>query len=140
YNIILLLCYVGYSQANFYIENEIVIVDEKDMYGLVGATSSVLITNTKESLYITKIKDTVIETEKFGTMIFSAKETEYDEGYKNITENIYYSKVLFPGYILKDKDYTIEWEIQDNFKNILRSEEHTSELQSRENLVCRLLL
>src|SRR5690606_41952837 len=26
------------------------------------------------------------------------------------------------------------------FNNVLRSEEHTSELQSRENLVCRLLL
>src|SRR6266511_4566489 len=26
------------------------------------------------------------------------------------------------------------------FKGVLRSEEHTSELQSRENLVCRLLL
>src|SRR5690606_41334523 len=26
------------------------------------------------------------------------------------------------------------------FKRVLRSEEHTSELQSRENLVCRLLL
>jgi GLPGLI family protein len=115
----LFVCILGYSQTNFSIEYETVIVDEKDMYGLVGATSSVLITNTKESLYITKVKDTVIETEKFGTMIFSAKETEYDEGYKNITENIYYSKVLFPGYILKDKDYTIEWEIQDNFKNIL---------------------
>src|SRR5690606_40680767 len=28
----------------------------------------------------------------------------------------------------------------DGFQNIARSEEHTSELQSRENLVCRLLL
>src|SRR5690606_42118606 len=28
----------------------------------------------------------------------------------------------------------------DYFKGYLRSEEHTSELQSRENLVCRLLL
>src|SRR5690606_40937761 len=28
----------------------------------------------------------------------------------------------------------------DNFIVIIRSEEHTSELQSRENLVCRLLL
>src|SRR5690606_40066207 len=28
----------------------------------------------------------------------------------------------------------------ENFKDLVRSEEHTSELQSRENLVCRLLL
>src|SRR5690606_41598212 len=31
-------------------------------------------------------------------------------------------------------------ESQREFENYLRSEEHTSELQSRENLVCRLLL
>src|SRR5690606_40637994 len=30
--------------------------------------------------------------------------------------------------------------IQGNLRTVLRSEEHTSELQSRENLVCRLLL
>src|SRR5690606_39596504 len=32
------------------------------------------------------------------------------------------------------------WNTFDNDENYLRSEEHTSELQSRENLVCRLLL
>src|SRR5690606_42157773 len=38
-----------------------------------------------------------------------------------------HGKALKPG-----AKYTVEWET-------LRSEEHTSELQSRENLVCRLL-
>src|SRR5690606_40814500 len=36
--------------------------------------------------------------------------------------------------------YFIAWEMHGRFPQILRSEEHTSELQSRENLVCRLLL
>src|SRR5436309_7060400 len=31
-------------------------------------------------------------------------------------------------------------DLEDQFAVLLRSEEHTSELQSRENLVCRLLL
>src|SRR5207302_2405156 len=36
---------------------------------------------------------------------------------------------------------TARWQKQSNRRrNGLRSEEHTSELQSRENLVCRLLL
>src|SRR5690606_39481874 len=30
--------------------------------------------------------------------------------------------------------------VGDDLRDVLRSEEHTSELQSRENLVCRLLL
>src|SRR5690606_3818047 len=32
------------------------------------------------------------------------------------------------------------WQLNPNYFDKLRSEEHTSELQSRENLVCRLLL
>src|SRR5690606_41605979 len=36
-----------------------------------------------------------------------------------------------------DFSFTIS---QEEFLNFMRSEEHTSELQSRENLVCRLLL
>src|SRR5690606_40356097 len=38
----------------------------------------------------------------------------------------------------KDKDFEGRLSLDENFK--CRSEEHTSELQSRENLVCRLLL
>src|SRR5690606_29653067 len=34
----------------------------------------------------------------------------------------------------------IQFASDDEFQVVLRSEEHTSELQSRENLVCRLLL
>src|SRR5690606_40106855 len=33
-----------------------------------------------------------------------------------------------------------QWRAQAQGQRVLRSEEHTSELQSRENLVCRLLL
>src|SRR5690606_41626383 len=39
----------------------------------------------------------------------------------------------------KDPKIMFNWDRQLE-KNIRRSEEHTSELQSRENLVCRLLL
>src|SRR5690606_5193822 len=43
--------------------------------------------------------------------------------------------------LLKGKSCTTHWLMADNFKSMFpRSEEHTSELQSRENLVCRLLL
>src|SRR5690606_40519472 len=38
------------------------------------------------------------------------------------------------------KDDSCELYLGDEFLGIIRSEEHTSELQSRENLVCRLLL
>src|SRR5690606_40909020 len=36
--------------------------------------------------------------------------------------------------------YKIEWVQFQGTSPVMRSEEHTSELQSRENLVCRLLL
>src|SRR5690606_41866203 len=45
--------------------------------------------------------------------------------------------VLTPAQNAKKK---IEDDIGDDLDLLLRSEEHTSELQSRENLVCRLLL
>src|SRR5690606_41763994 len=39
------------------------------------------------------------------------------------------------------EDFAMRWIVTaDYWGNCLRSEEHTSELQSRENLVCRLLL
>src|SRR5690606_39386827 len=39
----------------------------------------------------------------------------------------------------EDRDHG-EYRVEHNLANRRRSEEHTSELQSRENLVCRLLL
>ena len=43
--------------------------------------------------------------------------------------------------IWSDKDRSYDWSQQNILKKgIVRSEEHTSELQSRRNLVCRLLL
>src|SRR5690606_39760200 len=48
-----------------------------------------------------------------------------------------------PGEQLSEQDYRICQKIQEAGKGLIiginRSEEHTSELQSRENLVCRLL-
>src|SRR5690606_38220693 len=40
---------------------------------------------------------------------------------------------------LMDPDLPYDWLAHGRFAGIVRSEEHTSELQSRENLVCRLL-
>src|SRR5690606_41094961 len=45
--------------------------------------------------------------------------------------------------VLDEYDKSVEWGFQEQIEEIvskIRSEEHTSELQSRENLVCRLLL
>src|SRR5690606_41182103 len=39
-----------------------------------------------------------------------------------------------------DKEIVMRRQLPDGVKMYTRSEEHTSELQSRENLVCRLLL
>src|SRR5690606_40596541 len=51
----------------------------------------------------------------------------------------------FHTYIVEWEEGEIRWYVDDvlfarNSGNWFRSEEHTSELQSRENLVCRLLL
>src|SRR5690606_40107641 len=43
-------------------------------------------------------------------------------------------------YISPEKDFKILQASNTEICSVLRSEEHTSELQSRENLVCRLLL
>src|SRR5690606_39472302 len=44
--------------------------------------------------------------------------------------------IAIPAY----QDYTIRSQVTEGLTLAARSEEHTSELQSRENLVCRLLL
>src|SRR5690606_42122893 len=62
----------------------------------------------------------------------------------------------FKVYYIREDIPNFKWQLQEEYKNIngvnlqkatthfrgrnYRSEEHTSELQSRENLVCRLLL
>src|SRR5436309_10588529 len=48
---------------------------------------------------------------------------------------------LFPGGIESGRrSYSRLWPSEETIAPMTRSEEHTSELQSRENLVCRLLL
>src|SRR5690606_26965113 len=55
---------------------------------------------------------------------------------------LYHPKYLIavPSFLLKMIDYAEENNIDYKNSSVKRSEEHTSELQSRENLVCRLLL
>src|SRR5690606_40332648 len=83
------------------------------------------------------------EDKKFGYIV----EDEYKEYYFNETGFIKDANVGFTieknndrikakNLFLVDKDY-----LKNNSDDLVpRSEEHTSELQSRENLVCRLLL
>src|SRR5690606_40150966 len=70
--------------------------------------------------------------------------------YRNFFDNLYINILIcITKYIEMRKEYLGEFEelvltivavLQDDAYGIRRSEEHTSELQSRENLVCRLLL
>src|SRR5713101_1255431 len=55
----------------------------------------------------------------------------------NAIGEIYRYILRGPGYSLRDLKTTQDWILEKQFK---RSEEHTSELQSHVNLVCRLLL
>src|SRR5690606_40051574 len=65
-------------------------------------------------------------------------------GIKNSTADIERGKSKISGSILVElmDQFNINplWLYGKSEQKILRSEEHTSELQSRENLVCRLLL
>src|SRR5690606_39452582 len=47
-----------------------------------------------------------------------------------------------PGTFIEEKKYSLAWHYRKADPELaqIRSEEHTSELQSRENIVCRLLL
>src|SRR5690606_28016855 len=55
-----------------------------------------------------------------------------------------YQVRLKPGSAAPERDFELEWQPLPGHAPVamlpIRSEEHTSELQSRENLVCRLLL
>src|SRR5690606_39400843 len=60
-----------------------------------------------------------------------------------VSGNAKVDKNLFNPYGLELGTYTFMYSLTDDYCNsetLVRSEEHTSELQSRENLVCRLLL
>src|SRR5437588_1943255 len=63
------------------------------------------------------------------TTLFRSAAVEDQDGLTNLTQPIA-DVVLLPGLVLAD----------DRVKRHLRSEEHTSELQSHSDLVCRLLL
>src|SRR5690606_41552474 len=61
--------------------------------------------------------------------------------YENIyVEGTFADKALAIEGTVDDKNIQLTYNSSIDWKNNTRSEEHTSELQSRENLVCRLLL
>src|SRR5690606_39848198 len=55
-------------------------------------------------------------------------------------DNIVFHCIIFPAILHAHGEYILPENVPANEFLNLRSEEHTSELQSRENLVCRLLL
>src|SRR5690606_41101701 len=57
-----------------------------------------------------------------------------------LTEQGRLSRHLLPDLGVQGVDYLLPLATGDRQRGVFRSEEHTSELQSRENLVCRLLL
>src|SRR5690625_5054903 len=81
--------------------------------------------------YIKKWEETDFTT-MYDMLTDEAKETYNQEGFIDRYEKIYGD--------LEVKDVSITYEELDNKTIRNRSEEHTSELQSRGHLVCRLLL
>src|SRR5699024_12102175 len=59
---------------------------------------------------------------------------------KNVLHKFYYKKILQKCLPYIDKIFYVTYERKLFLEDIYRSEEHTSELQSRFDLVCRLLL
>src|SRR5690606_39596638 len=64
-----------------------------------------------------------------GDIDYTQQSMEFNHKYENLQQQL--QKVIQPN---------LEHNPELTDTNLLRSEEHTSELQSRENLVCRLLL
>lgn len=117
---------------NLAIEYKYSIVDNKDEYGLAGFGYNKLITNNKESNSYSKSIDTLFTVDVLGD--FSQTASNYAiSDYKNLSEKIYYSKTLFPNYLLKDDSYTINWTLVNQYKDILgyKCQKATSDFRGR---------
>src|SRR2546426_7965101 len=64
----------------------------------------------------------------------------YTTLFRSIAATIGYPVLVRPSYVLGGRAMRIVWDAEDLKAYMSRSEEHTSELQSPCNLVCRLLL
>src|SRR5690606_11409057 len=72
--------------------------------------------------------------------LFNAVFQQQAAEYRALCFQAYNIATLRLNEILKDTSSTMPNAIVTDIDETIRSEEHTSELQSRENLVCRLLL
>lgn len=116
--VVLLATSYSFAQ-NYQIDYKFSIIDNKDEYGVMGFSISRLITNKNESLTFGKNIDTIVSI-KGGKEPFIEEATEFKiSQYKNFIVGKRYSRTLFPKYNLKDENYTIEWSLGSEFKNIL---------------------
>ena len=97
------------------------LADDKDQYGFSGFGISRLITNNSESISYVKVTDTIVSFKNIGESVQQASEFDFSNPaeYKNFISNEYYSKTIFPKYLLKDDNYMTSWNITENYKEIL---------------------
>src|SRR5947209_17022468 len=98
--------------------------------GIIEQISSRTIGPTTQKFYLLKIKASSLKVEVPFNNVNSV-------GLRPVVKNGEVNKIL--GFLADGEcDNNSDW--KDRFKENSRSEEHTSELQSRQYLVCRLLL
>jgi GLPGLI family protein len=108
----------NFSQ-NFEVVYNFSITDNKDEYGTFGFSKLKLITNSVESNCYGKNIDTLLVIPNTD-ITHEQTATNYSlANYKNITESTFYSPTLFKENFLKDAEYAINWEINDNKRVIL---------------------
>ena len=115
------------------------LADDSDQYGFSGFGTYRLITNNSESVSYVKVTDTIISFKNIGESIQQASEFNFSEPseFKNFISSEYYSKTLFPKYVLKDDSYMTPWTITENYKEILgyKCQEATGHYRGRDYLL-----
>src|SRR5437016_7556012 len=85
-----------------------------------------------------EVKDALTKLSIAGMTVTEVRGHGRQKGHKAVYRGTEYSVTLLPKIMI---EVVIQNEVVDDvIKTIVRSEEHTSELQSLTNLVCRLLL
>lgn len=97
------------------------LADDKDKYGFSSFGIIRLITDGSNSISYVKVTDTIVSFKNIGETIQKASEFDFSNPaeYKDFVSNEYYSKTIFPKYLLKDNTYMTAWTITGNYKEIL---------------------
>jgi GLPGLI family protein len=97
------------------------LADDKDEYGFSGFGIVRLITDSSKSISYVKVTDTIVSFKNIGETIQKASEFDFSDPaeYKDLASNEYYSRTIFPKYLLKDNTYMVAWTITENYKEIL---------------------